>query len=248
MKLALIADFNGLGIVNSLRLSYHLVLAQYLKSDTQYREFYVERSSRGDFIMLDNGAAENALVSLKELTKALDLIRVDEVVLPDVMRDTEATLRATMDRNVLSLVPPKMRAIVPQGKDASQWLACANFFASNVEFVTMCIPKHAEQYEGGRGELLAAIERLGWHKTYNIHLLGIWGEPKTEVLALRTMAPWVRGIDTAAPFAYAQAGKAIQMSEGHVSHKWNETFDSSLAFANALQLLNWVCNDHSTIR
>jgi len=240
MKLALISDFAGLGILNSMRLTYHLVLAQYLLEDTQYAEFYKERSRRGDFIMMDNGAAEGSLLTSKQLYDAMQMLHVDEVVLPDVLRDAEATIEKTMDRDVLEIIPARMRAVVPQGETFEEWTGCANFFVSNMEFATMCIPKHTEQFGDGRVNILTFIQQMGWHNSYNIHLLGVWGEPRIEVPALKAIAPWVRGIDTAAPFAYAQKGRSIRVKSEHISHVWNEHFDSGLAYDNALSLLAWT--------
>ena len=238
MKLALITDPKGLPVADIFRLSYHLVLAQYVRSDDKYSQYYQQRQQGGDFLIMDNGAAEDGVLKLHELKTAAQDIRPDEIVLPDVLADKEATIALTMDPNVLDFVPPKRRAVVPQGDNPSDWLVCANYFVENLDFVTMCVPKHTERFPGGRPALLNIIKKMRWHEYYNIHLLGIWDNPYTEVKAIVKEAPWVRGLDTALPFALAQHGIELSSEKiGHISHTWGRKFDRTLAFRNISTLM-----------
>jgi len=240
MKLALITDPRGFSVVDQFQMSYHLVLAQYVRMETKYSDYYREKGERGCFLMMDNGAAENLQLKLHELKSAAELIRPDEIILPDVLADSVATLEATKNPEVLEFVPPRQRAVVPQGDTFDSWLHCANNMVNEMDFATMCVPKHTERFPGGRPTLLSTIEKLGWHKYYNIHLLGIWGNPKTELAALKEFK-WVRGIDTAAPFAWAQHKLEIFDSDTlHVSHTWGKRFDRTLAFENVNNLWSKV--------
>lgn len=238
MKLALIPGSKGTSLVDFIGLSYHLVLAQHVLADPKYEQFYKERHDQGDFILMDNGAAEEGTLSVEGLMYAARMIHPDEIILPDHLCDADATIKATMDENVLALIPPRKRAVVPQGNTIDEWLTCANYLVDELEFTTLCIPKHAERFPGGRVSILNAIHKLNWHNYYNIHMLGIWGDPYHEPRKIAEAAPWVRGLDTAAPFAFAQAGLAIT-STGmeHISHSWNGVVNKPLVISNVDALL-----------
>jgi hypothetical protein len=243
MKLALITDPKGFKVVEMFKMGYHLVLAAEVLQSKAYRDFYREASERGQFILMDNGAAEKGTLSLSDLMKAAEAINADEIVLPDVMGDSAATFRASTNPEVLDAVPPKMRAVVPQGNTVHEWWACANLLAGNMEFATLCIPKHAERFPGGRAGILKLVHKLNWHTTYHIHLLGIWDDPWSEIASLREFRSWVRGIDTALPFALAQHGITLSSERiDHVSHTWGRKFDTALAYNNVNTLWSLVWN------
>ena len=227
--------------LKSREFSYHLVLAQYVREDQKYADFYEERSARGDFLMLDNGAAENTTLRLHELMHAAETVKPSEIVLPDVMMNKKATLAAGFDEAVLRGIPERMRAVCPQGDSIDEWFECAHLFRDGMDFATMCVPKHLERFEGGRAAVLQRMTDHYWHELYNIHLLGIWGNPFTEVMSFKPYLKVVRGIDTALPFALAQNGLTLDWhTEEHVSHKWGGKFKKSLALPNAETLFNWV--------
>jgi hypothetical protein len=242
MKLALITDPKGFTVVNNLELSYHLVLAQYVRNDPKYADYYKDRKSTGDFIMLDNGAAENVKLDLHELRTASEILNPDEIILPDVLFDSEATFKASTHPDVTTSIPAVKRAVVPQGNTFDEWISCAKRLITAIEFRTLCIPKHTERFEGGRVRILKEIESWKWHEHYTVHLLGVWGSPIEEIRRNYEAAPWVRGIDTAAPFAWAQHGVDItELTPAlHISHTWGKKFDKHLAYSNGLALLNAV--------
>lgn len=240
MKFAAITNVAGLPIVWQAHLSYHLTLAHNVLTEPEYARFYQRAHQQGHFIMLDNGAAEEGTLAVEALTDAANLIGADEIVLPDVIRDMDGTISATMDANVLKHIPPRKRAVVPQGRNADEWLSCANYFVDALEFTTLCIPKHAERYPGGRVGLLNEIKKMGWHNHYYIHLLGIHGSPHFEITALKTLAPYVRGIDSAAPFAHAQRNLHLNMNSEHLSHVWNMHFDYGIAQSNVNTINVWA--------
>lgn len=241
MKFALITAPRGFYLVDQLQLSYHLLLAHQVLAGFKYAEFYRARHDKGDFIMLDNGAAEDGTLDIDQLMEAAELVHADEIVLPDVMGDQQATVYATMNHKVLNAIPPRRRAIVPQGNSIDEWLTCTNYFVDNLDFATLCIPKHLERFEGGRIRALEIIEKLGWHDYYNVHLLGIWSDPYKEPKYLASAAPWVRGIDSAAPLALAQAGLRLEDANiGHVSHSWTKTFSRATATRNIDIMLHLV--------
>lgn len=241
MKLALITDPRGFNILNMMTFSYHLVLAQYVRSDPKYVDFYKERHERGDFIMIDNGAAEDVRLSVHELVAAAKDVGADEIVLPDVLGDKNATLEQTLHDITRNAVPTRMRAVCPQGESIGEWIECLQIIKDSMEFATICVPKHLERFEGGRRKVLEWLTEHYYHDRYNIHLLGVWGDPFTEMMKLKPFVSIVRGIDTALPFALAQ--NSIELSHediGHIPHRWGGKFPRALALQNANKLWEWV--------
>lgn len=244
MKLALITDPKGFKIIDMYDFAYHLVLAQYACEKDRYATYYIECRERGHFLMMDNGAAEDGSLDVDKLLEMYDYVRPDELILPDVMLDMNATVEATMNRKILDAVAPKERAVCPQGNSLDEWISCANYFVENLEFATLCVPKHLERFveQGGRNAVLNTILKAGWHMKYHIHMLGIWGDARTEILKWRKHIDWIRGIDTALPFALAQNNINLQAEKdiSHVSHKWGGKLDLTLASANVNTLWEWT--------
>lgn len=207
MKFALITPPYYYETIAEQNLGYQFVLAQYLE-DRKYFEVYEYFRHQGHFIMMDNGAAEfGHSIGLDDLEREVKRLQPDEVILPDVLRDRRATL--TLTREALPLFPRWQRAVVPQGKDWAEWELCARTLVG-WGAATICVPKLLEDYPGGRLKALSIIEENRWHWDHHVHLLGIWEKPLFEIEQVVKNYPWVRGIDSGAPIAYAQAGKSIK--------------------------------------
>lgn len=231
MKYALIAQpYQGDLLISQFRLVYHMVLAQYVLSDSNYAAYYKNLSKHDHFIMLDNGAAENGhSIGIENVVKAADMIGgVDEIVMPDVLDEMRATVAATFAAR--PFVPERMRAVVPQGKTWEEWTECA-LALLDMKCRTICVAKRYESFKGGRVRALKIIEDHSWHKTHNIHLLGCYRNPLREIRDARAAAPWVRGIDTAAPISYAQH-EAVLTHPSWYSLEWNGKFNFAVAETN----------------
>jgi hypothetical protein len=214
-----------------------MVLAQYVKTkqfaSEDYLIFKIKRR-RGQFVILDNGTPEGELQGNNSLMEAYRIVQPDELVLPDVWEDRSATVRAVIQfvEEYGDEVPPIKRMVVPQGLSMSGWKACLQELVSEVSFTTIGVPKHLDGKEGGgRVEAVRWIEQMGWHNHYHVHLLGCYQDPVREVREIMAIAPWVRGIDTAAPFAYAQEKKDITVGY-HISYEWGAPFDEETASWN----------------
>ena len=237
MKLMCITPPNALGVLTTMRLSAHLVLAQHVK-DPAYRAFYQSAHHRGDFIMLDNGAGElGHSLSIEDLVRAAAIVCADEVTLPDIPGDGVATLLAT--KAALPSVPRRMRAVCPHGRNWAEWEDCANEMVK-AGCATICIGRY-DNLPGGRLPALKLIQANHWHWTHNIHLFGC-SEPPLETTRQELAAgPWIRSMDTGAGMAYAQQGRFINDGGPHASLQWNAGFDSRTAERNIALLLD-VCN------
>lgn len=236
MRLALIIPAEkGLTLIDRHRLFYHMALSQYVLSDPTYANLYQYLRGRGHFIMLDNGAAENGTsIGIVNVMAAVDMIGgVDEIVMPDVLDESRLTVQMTYA--ALSFVPPRQRAVVPHGRDWDSWTRCAYELIS-MGCRTICVAKRYEKLPGGRARALGIIADHGWHKTHDVHLLGCSSNPLREAEWAAKVAPWVRGIDTAAPISYAQAHASIDSPTWH-SIDWDVPFGTGLASDNVKLML-----------
>lgn len=218
---------------------YHLILAQYLLRDPAYAVQTTMKALQHGFLMLDNGAAEGEPVPLYKLINLAETYRIDEIILPDVLRDSTATISGHLDKKVLQKIPPRNRAIVPQGQDWDEWIHCLDVLDNQLKFRTICLPKHLETLPDGRRKALTILMERRLHLTHDIHLLGCSQAPLTEVLNATAIYANVRGIDTGAPIAYAQHGQLIDTPHPHRSLDWDADADFPLVIEN-VSLMNKV--------
>lgn len=238
MKLALISGLHDHNLRHHYRLGYHMFLAQYILRDYWPDQLLRNYRRWGYFIILDNGTPEGSLQSNVDLLSAYDTVQPDELILPDVLENIEATLAATIGfvNEYAVRVDPIKRMVVPQGNDLFEWGQCLDRLVKEVEFASIGVPKHLEGKEGGRVEALRYIQQKHYHTKYYIHLLGCYKDPIKEVREAVAIAPWIRGIDTAAPIGYAQANKDIQCGK-HYGYSWDKDFDEEAASYNLDKLL-----------
>jgi len=237
MKYALITGPTGFPLIMDFRLSYHLVLAQYA-STLGYIDFYKTRHLAGDFIMVDNGAAEfGKSIGMDDIVTAAEGIGADEIIVPDVLDDSEATI--ALAKETYWRIPMMKRAIVPQGHDWVSWFHCLTELVS-LGCQTICIAKRYERLPGGRVRALQILADNHMLLNHHIHLLGFDQDPIAEVCSALSFYPDIRGVDSAAPIAYAQKGMEINTNV-HESYEWNKSYSYELAVGNVNTILN-ACN------
>lgn len=227
MKLAVIAPPEYLNEVHTARLSYHMALGQELLRNVAYCDWYRWRHNRGDFIIVDNGAAEpgEERIPFEAVLNAAEYVHADEVILPDVLYDWAQTVALTTHSAVLDQVPAKNRMIVPQGTDFDEWVKCFKAIINKTEVRSVGIAKHMEKtaaLKGGRAGIIKWLVYEGYTEWFDFHLLGVWDQPVLEVQRASRAYSAIRGIDTAAPIAYAQRGFDIRV-DTHCSLDWTDT-------------------------
>jgi len=241
MKFALITPPQGFQVEIDLRLGYHFALAQYC-GDPEYANHYHALGLAGHFTMLDNGAAEiGSAIALQRLMEAADLINPDEIILPDVLDDADKTLVHTA--RALDRIAPHARAMCPQGKTWEEWTFCADQMIQ-MGCATLCIAKRYEKLPGGRVHALEIARDRGWDRDHNIHLLGCCYDPLKEVERAQMFMPHIRGVDTAAPVAYAQHAQILGTIP-HQSLEWDEPFDNDTLWVNTVQMLSACGGNHA---
>jgi hypothetical protein len=177
---------------------YHLLLPG-LVSDEFYRQFY--KGVRHEHIILDNGAAEGRITSFPHLLAMAQVLDADEIVLPDVMRDMDATLDAVgrVFYQAFTHRGDHDFMLVCQGKTVSECVQTVeramNSFPAIID--SFGIPRHILSYAtSARMQIVHELRRLYPGKP--IHLLGthpaIWTE--LAYYGREFVDAGVRGLDT----------------------------------------------------
>lgn len=196
-----------------------MALGQHLLVDDDYREM-IRNLSYKAFVIVDNGAAEHDQPKFRELVDVANYVNADEIVMPDVLGDRETTISQIMAARNSGLVEPHRQLITPQGESVDEWIDCCEYFKQHAfPFATLGIPKHLERLPGGRTE---AVKRLRGPQRFNLHLFGVYKHLAREVLGAYNSLSigWhIRGIDTGAAVAFAQANKDPFGGE-HASLQW----------------------------
>ena len=226
----------------------HFALGQNLITDSLYSQALLSRARQGAFVIVDNGESEINSGELEErvpfdkIVKAANAIGADEIVMPDVFRDKDATLELIESTGSLHLVPPRQRMLVPQGETLEEWWDCLMMMVRSTQTRAFGIPKHMERFHKGRHMLCKHIEEEGLHEYYDFHLLGVWDDPYKEIPPIVVRYPWVRSIDTGIACAYAQHGLSLVEYAGeHISLDWGGDTDTDLAIKNLDILESMAC-------
>lgn len=200
--------------------NYHMALTHLVLSDPQYAKFYLERSLRGDYVILDNSIIElGSAMSMDVILDAAARIKAHEIILPDVLRDRQGTLDLIDDvlcKYGAQLAKYKLMAVA-QGQNTSEWLMCySNLATAYPEITCIGIPKLTSSYEdlpNGRRQLcdmLTSSQVINTDKSH--HLLGVWDNPIEIKYSARHK--WIRGVDTILPVLCGQNGIAFDPHDG----------------------------------
>lgn len=148
------------------------------------------------------------------------LMSPDEVTLPESVGNSVSTSIQHMDKNVLTNIPINHRMIVPHGNTWEEWLSCLTTIINNIQFYSIGLPSYLEDFEGGRS---IALDILKIKKLLNhpIQLLGINKHPFTEVINALKTYPYIRGINTSVPLAYASNYSVIK-DEDKPDYSWDK--------------------------
>ena len=193
---------------------YHMALAHLVGKDKQYTTFFENQAYHGRFVILDNGVIETGKpMSIQEIVQKANLIGASELILPDTLDDTEATLDAACEAIPYARQYFKGKLMgVPQGKTLEEWFECAIMMLS-LDIDTIGIPKRLVKI-GGRDARLDVLQRLGWSlRGREVHLLGCWENPIevamiNKAAVAKQIVP-IRGVDSCIPYVYARDNMLI---------------------------------------
>lgn len=221
MKLALIPPTSLLE--DCLQTDYQLLLPRQLDADEDYELAYMTMGARGDFFILDNGAAENDQYSDGDLIEMALHYDVDELAIPDVLGDTVETIRRfnkffelepTLAKEGFGVDEGPKLGYVAQGKGWREALAGVQAIMEddNQAYIhTVYLPRLLVKESGEIREriLLAAAIRQTFGDRLDIHMFGSAPEWPREALAIANEVPFVRGMDTSMPYNWAFKGRAL---------------------------------------
>lgn len=195
-----------------------MALAHLVDKVPAYRQVY-QRLSGHSYIVLDNGAWEtNASYTITSLCKLAETIGAREIVLPDVLQDTQATIAASkkaIDTIRFNRDFQFNYAFVLHGLNLEGYLTCLQWALEQVEITTIMLPKLAEdKVPGGRAGMLTWLKSI-YPQEYRalcmkrVHMLGIWHNP-LEVYNCNLEHPGViDSVDSALPFHMAYNARAF---------------------------------------
>lgn len=166
-------------------------------------DFY--RESR-NFKMLDNGAYEGGAINFDDLLAIAIGLRIDEIVIPDVIKDAQRTLANLY--TLIKEVPEGFKiAAVPQGQTISEFLECFSEVSKMTNIDTICFPKWLG---ATRPTVIHYLQQQGaLSYKFDYHIMGL--DDPTELFMYRGMD--IRSVDTSMPFTYAYHYKRIKLFE-----------------------------------
>lgn len=191
---------------------YQMCLAHLALTSDIYADFYREESKNGSFVLMDNGAAENAQLFLDALLTIVEKIAPTELVLPDVIYEGKTTVDLSYRAmHKLKGEYPELKLMaVPQGRTVDEWLDCA-LDMLDWPIDTIGISKFASLRLGPciRSTLLGLIQHQLQDK--QVHMLGCAYDPR-ELGALSYLSASIRGTDSAIPYVYASQGHNLVLA------------------------------------
>lgn len=193
---------------------YHMSLAQLIGVDAAYTEWYQNQVNSNKFVIMDNGAAEGEAPIAEELLIKYEILHPSEMVLPDTIFDMDDTIEKGL--RALQVLDRKVDCTfmaVPQGQTFEEWVDCARVMLfwpiETIGVSKFCTPQYGPMARYRCVEALyKAMEETGIQ--VNIHLLGCWEDPR-EIGQIQTKFN-VRGCDSIIAYAFAQAGRLLDMT------------------------------------
>lgn len=196
--------------------SYHTRYARYCKDPNQ-------------FVIMDNGAAENKLATVQVLMALATKLKPNEVVIPDAMGDYRETIRLAQifyDECIPPLEfprPPFSFMFVVQGQNQNEVLESAEWAASKSWIHTLGIPRHLITTLKDQLARVHIANKIQEFSKKEIHFLGANAAFPGEVACLAypamTNQEHVRGMDTSMPFNYAFAKKSLASTATRITYK-----------------------------
>lgn len=181
---------------------YEMYLAQELKEKAT-PDILNTIAAKNNYKILDNGCYENNIVNLDSLFDVAEKINATEIILPDVMGNFDASLRATTDALEYATIHGynkyhKFMAVC-QGETWEDYMASAQLLSTFREITCIGIPKKfCRNYYSSDREAAIARSRFALEVAQmtkgkkDIHMLGLsW-----SVLELSSVGKVVRTCDT----------------------------------------------------
>lgn len=238
------------------RTNYHLILP-HLCHQKRYSSFYQTRSAAGDFVILDNGAAEGLYVGPKYLLTVADEMGVDEVVVPDELFGYNESVAHAMGFARHARPEYQYMAVV-QGNNYSEFMTCLKAYselpAIKSYVTTIGVPRlmtTATDDPYARVRFAEWMITEGYAYEFYVHFLGATSWLEEVRLLKETTSGFenFRGIDTSAP---VYMGMQMRTLEDDYVPRPENYFDSyalgtstTLVHKNIERYLDWAGYDEA---
>jgi len=208
MKIATILPLRRMGFERDN--DYHMALAHLLYNE-EYRQFFIDKSARGDHVIMDNGVVETGIpMRIEELISLAKTIRATELICPDFLGNRWETVKWSSHGVYQADISGLRSMVVPQGRDQDDWVKCMEEMLTWIprisaigvsKFITSYMPRAKAV------ELIDAQDHF-----IPIHLLGCPGDPR-EIADISSQFPGrVRGVDSGVAAFYSAGG--VRMASG----------------------------------
>ncbi|MFC8285076.1 MULTISPECIES: hypothetical protein [Streptomyces] len=196
----------------------HHVAAQHVLSDEIYRAFFAHEAERGAEIIVDNGLFDlGYALPAESLVEAALAVSAKEIILPDVMRDGAATLKASKKaaREIRELSGDAFRLCgVLHAADDDEWLRTYDAFVTSDWAGAIALPASRrpdpdEQLCRTRWLATAYLQDHGMVDDLLVYrLLGLGRTGHLELIEQRKHE-WISSVDGAAPVILGAMGVAL---------------------------------------
>jgi hypothetical protein len=177
----------------------------------RYRDFYLKRSKNGDYIILDNGAAEGFEFGHKHLYYVAEQMGAHEIVVPDTLGDSRDTLAKGLYFGKYTRTGYRYM-MVAQGKNAFESMQTVEQIATDPKFMYVTaigIPRLINDDDRhARFKVAKFIVQRDYHRALEVHFLGA-NRHLDEVGYLDEIGVG-RGIDTSAPIYMGMRGYVLE--------------------------------------
>lgn len=178
--------------------------------------------ARDKFVIMDNGANEGENLSQEDLEKKAFFLGANELVLPDVLTDSAATLSASISFLQNRSLKLSSYMGVVQGTNVDELKSLIEAFAEEPDITTLGLPRLLLKHIS----LSVRIDMANWinenfPKRFEIHLLGASSLWLREAYCVARYASHIRSIDTSLPYNYGLMGVRINTTEKKIDRPAN---------------------------
>lgn len=213
----------------------------------RYRDFYRRRSEAGDYVILDNGAAEGISFGHVHLHYVARQLGVHEIVVPDKLGDANETIAKGLAFTRYTETGFRYM-VVAQGESAFECIQTLDMIMTDSKFAyvtTVGIPRLINKDDRhARFKVAKYIAQKGYHKAMEFHFLGATRD-LDEVGYLDEVSVG-RGIDTSAPIYMGIKGRDIRKSDLYIPRPTNffeMAKDNDIVEQNINTYLGWANYD-----
>lgn len=223
---------------------YHMVLSYLARDDTEYSDFYKERASQGDYVIIDTSVIElKKPLTIQEQIPIAEKLGASELICANYPLDKDKTLESTTRdlRDLPDNFPYKILAVV-QGKTFKELVQC---YGELLKFkridtigfsTTMSIWMRPPIDRFEFTTYLIQNSILDRRKEY--HLLGTTNDP-TEILR-QSRYKWIRGVDSRLAVIQGLQGKTLEEPRTLRKFDFYSDKDNPRILKNIKTLIRWA--------